>query len=257
MSEFIYQYTDVNAVQSIVKSNRVRATHFKFLNDYSEVLHGIDLILEKIISDKNLNLVLKKSLKMDVYAALDKYDIYVASFTNAGDRLSMWRGYGGYALQFNKSSITIGITIEGTFRSNSVLPCFYTDDFNEVSQPFLYHQIIENYENFYLDGNRDWFSLSVITSAVSIKKKGFYEEEEHRALIVLGSEDEAVIHHRVSNNISIPFIELLLPEGSVTGVVIGPNQDEDRALIGLNSYLKANNLNHIKLYGSEITFRSQ
>ncbi|MCQ8848978.1 DUF2971 domain-containing protein [Alteromonas stellipolaris] len=257
MSDFIYQYTDINAVQSIVKSNRVRATHFKFLNDYSEVLHGIDLILEKVIFDKKLNNELKESIKIDVYSAVDKYDIYVASFTNAGDRLSMWRGYGGYALQFNKSLITLGITIEGTFRSNSVLPCFYTNDFNEINLLHSYPEIIYNYDKFYCNGRKDWFSLSVISSAVSIKNKGFYEEEEHRALIVLGSEDKAVIHHRVSNNISIPFVELILPESSVTGVVIGPNQDKDRAVIGLNSYLKANELEHIKLYGSEITFRIQ
>lgn len=256
MSNSIYQYTDLNAVQSIIKSNRVRATHFKFLNDYSEALHGIDLIIEQLAKDRDLHFVVYQSFKNRVYKVLDGLNIYVASFTDAEDRLSMWRGYGGYAIEFDKSAVTLGITVEGSSRSNNVVPCLYTDDCSKVPQLSGFEALNTLFDKFYDTDKEYILGRMIISNAVGIKNRGFFEEEEHRALIVLGDEDNLPVHHRISSNISVPYIELILPAESILGVMIGPNQDTRKARIGLESYLKANELEYIKVRESEITFRA-
>lgn len=51
----IYQYTDLNAVKNILKTGRLWATHYKYLNDSSEVSRGIEILIDSISDTKNLS----------------------------------------------------------------------------------------------------------------------------------------------------------------------------------------------------------
>ena len=101
--KLIYHYTNINALLSILNGIKVekngtpvltlRATNINYLNDYSE-----GQLLPRVLD------------KMGISIPEQLGDIYITSFSNSFDSLSMWRGYAkdgeGVALCFDKSLLS-------------------------------------------------------------------------------------------------------------------------------------------------------
>jgi hypothetical protein len=134
--EYVYHYTSAEGVMGILKSQCLYATHANFLNDYKEVVEGIELIksstqnikdlcsesMEKYLAAKNdikceltaggilseiqedkIAGILSKSLEGALKNNL-KTDVYITSFTKKRDSLSHWLTYGksnvAYCIKF-------------------------------------------------------------------------------------------------------------------------------------------------------------
>jgi hypothetical protein len=131
--EYIYHYTSAEGVMGILNSKCLYATHAKFLNDYKEVVEGIDLIKSKVLNIEDLcskSLVkyyattkgvtendsilegikneinkinpikfLSDSIKEAVIDNLDA-DVYITSFTKKRDNLSHWLTYGKSSVSY-------------------------------------------------------------------------------------------------------------------------------------------------------------
>jgi hypothetical protein len=92
----LYHYTSMAALLAIVDSGRMRATHFRYLNDRSEVGMMWNLVekrLEERIAAAESNAV---DVLRGVREAVKNRNLtneYVASFSEKGDDLSQWRSY--------------------------------------------------------------------------------------------------------------------------------------------------------------------
>lgn len=93
----IYHYTSINGFFNIISSNELWLTDYMYMNDASEVNHGIDLakqILGEIEVDKKEKEEIVKKWQSEIENKL--YDrICIACFSSERDSLSQWRGYGG------------------------------------------------------------------------------------------------------------------------------------------------------------------
>lgn len=103
LPKILYQYTDLNALKGIITNNELWATHWRYLNDDNE-FKGAFKILKTCIDKKKALKKTKRQTKsylkvlqnlFDQNADIsDYYDVGLCSFSEKGDLLSQWRGYG-------------------------------------------------------------------------------------------------------------------------------------------------------------------
>ena len=92
----IYHYTSLDGFQGIIESEDMWLTESAFLNDSSEIVHGMQLSQEIF---ENLEIdcePIKGYLSNLIHTPVDKLPrINIGCFSNARNNLSQWRGYGG------------------------------------------------------------------------------------------------------------------------------------------------------------------
>lgn len=143
----LYHYTTWDGLSGILNSGNLRATHYKFLNDYSEITLFRDRLVRLILPhvQKQYEELIKRSphakseidkeggltlaVQYDSEAFVDAQyhatgdEIYIASFcgehsdayVNSNGLLSQWRGYGargGYALVFDTKKLEETLWLE-------------------------------------------------------------------------------------------------------------------------------------------------
>jgi hypothetical protein len=101
----LWHYTSHSGFKGIVESKSIYATDLRFLNDRQEFIHARDLALK--LSDAVLDAAgiagpFHETVKNAVGYAFgtgplrpDRLQVMVASFSEAQDQLSQWRGYSG------------------------------------------------------------------------------------------------------------------------------------------------------------------
>jgi hypothetical protein len=153
----LYHYTSDVGLQGIIESDRIWATHVRFLNDYTEFRQAFNevyvealteafreglptdidsmarSVIDGLLSNRNRRSILK--IIEDSGLATDAF---VCSFTtlpqpgpDPGDRLSQWRGYShstqGFSLGFDKVLLENQIALDNPGAKASVLECIYED----------------------------------------------------------------------------------------------------------------------------------
>lgn len=105
----IYHYTDPSALLEIVESQEIWLTDYAYLNDSSEVEHGIALstrVLERFLNGlgvaEGLGLILGAA--RDHISRIEDRRFAVACFSEIDDSLPQWRAYG---------SVAVGIMVGG------------------------------------------------------------------------------------------------------------------------------------------------
>lgn len=108
----IYHYTSLESFQGIVESEDLWLTESAFMNDASEIEHGIALareVFEPIAtSESPIADVLRGLASVTV---VERPRINLACFSSARDSLSQWRGYSGKA-----AGVALGFTPESLMR---------------------------------------------------------------------------------------------------------------------------------------------
>ena len=112
--ETIYHYTSLEGAIGIIESGCLWLSDYSYLNDSSELLHGVQLITE-IIEEIQLSGKYKEADEVleSWKSGLKNIDkrICIASFSKDGDSLCQWRSYGDLALGFD-AAYPIGIVPE-------------------------------------------------------------------------------------------------------------------------------------------------
>ncbi|STX37481.1 Uncharacterised protein [Legionella feeleii] len=81
----LYHYTTFNSLKNILKSRKLRYTHYKNLNDPTEIQFGLELIKESLTKNKFPDYYLQKTKEyFDAYK--DECNTYLSSFL----RLILW-----------------------------------------------------------------------------------------------------------------------------------------------------------------------
>lgn len=114
LPERLFHYTTAMGLKGILDSGRLWATHYRFLNDESEVDYGMFVVkacadsLKAVHHDELTNQFLDIILG-SVNPFDGMVDCYIACFCTEDDLLNQWRDYGGgdggYALGFKTRSI--------------------------------------------------------------------------------------------------------------------------------------------------------
>jgi len=153
----LYHYTSEEGLLGIIENDNMRATHVRFLNDYTEFRQAFkeeyvgaltdafreglpeDLdgtarrVVEGMLSERNRSPILGI-----IEGPTSTYEAFVCSFTalpqsggDPGDRLSQWRGYShasqGFSLGFDKTLLEKQIQFDNAHAKAGILECIYED----------------------------------------------------------------------------------------------------------------------------------
>lgn len=149
--ELIWHYTDQNGLIGVMKSGKVRASNAFYLNDFQEVTHGKNLILNWYdikkagISKTDPLAALYQEFVESIEVSIRISDLvdqpYVSCFSSreGEDLLSQWQAYGkggfGYSLGFNPKEIAENCQDAKLFR---VI-------YDETKQKEIVEQVLEEY----------------------------------------------------------------------------------------------------------------
>ncbi|HDR2890719.1 TPA: DUF2971 domain-containing protein [Enterobacter asburiae] len=234
--ETLCHYTDLTGLTGIIGSGAFWATNLSFLNDKSELLHGLDC------AKKALQLMPQPvhfdEWDQDFTDAIEQLrgqdidDIFTVSFCRNADLLSQWRGYSGKAqgvsLVFEQQELIAmfegfiarentllkqGIYLEKFYLINESVT--YTDpeqtpEFKEKIQAY-----INEYETYKKSigpneaSQSGYIQYMISQVAPFFKHSGFREEEEYRIVIrnLFGNNK---IQFRNNGKTIIPYIPVTL-----------------------------------------------
>lgn len=247
-----YQYTDINAVKSIIETNSIRLTNVKYLNDKAEFHIGLNFLSQAFYSNYIFpnhvslncinsireNFILWNNGISNIHYLIDH--LYVASFSYAPDVLSQWRGYGMYAIEFNQSMLTN----RPNLLPLSFLQCTYTYN-EEEAKKYALNAIsyIVNYvfENWVENGDNSPLMRTmqemIAVYALTFKYPAFREEQEVR-LIFMNYYNDTEIDFRVKNNLLVPYVTVAIQPKDITGVIIGPIENQQLSYSSLDMLCK-------------------
>lgn len=103
--ETLWHYTDIHGLIGMLQTSTIWATSHEFLNDSSEINYSIAMFQEKfhdaLAATETRSMIDALS---ETFAPNHDQSVYISCFSENGDQLSQWRGYGGadsYAIGFN------------------------------------------------------------------------------------------------------------------------------------------------------------
>ncbi|MGE3855275.1 MAG: DUF2971 domain-containing protein [Planctomycetota bacterium] len=255
----LFHYTDTSGLLGILENASIRATHFGFLNDSREVRYGFELAMEQLeaarkdpqppLCEQTIAHVVRSREWMMAKGG-SEFDVYLTSFSEDGDLLSQWRGYGqtgaGYSIGIDPGKLEPGKVPVAPDGKPLFLRLLYDPDeqrqlIRDVLQAILEplkgeSPDVENAEALVTTAagaiNRALFHL-----ALMFKAPGFREEREWRAVTV-----RTLTSIRVSADLRfratadqrlVPYVELDL-RGSggsmpLSRIVCGPRHDYEQA----------------------------
>ncbi len=279
----LYHYTNNNGLLGILSSKEFWSTNCRFMNDYSEMDHGFIIakqVIEDEISNNSNNIIkefLKKFLQMFLRPAWYAFDVYVTSFSENGDLLSQWRGYGesgnGYSIGFNGKSLN-------NLNENVILSKVI---YNLDMQQTMLKEIITNVSNLYLsklddinENNRERFSDEcmillaelLIGKVYSLKNPTFSEEKEWRLIhlsskIIVKDKDEIIenpyseVGFREGSGYLIPYKQVKLTDKKlidIEEIILGPSINFELKRMSIDLLLKKLGYT-VNVNNSEIPYR--
>lgn len=268
-------YTDSAGLLGIVKGRALWATHIKFLNDSREFIHALDIargFLKRMKAQNDVNLVDALLNILDAFPASS----CIISFTEDGDLLSQWRGYcrfGGYSLSFHTSKL-----MEAAAAQNyQLVQCIYDRNEQERLIEALLFDAVNEFPTFEAYGELgpsaneiaranlfafNWFSLKMSRLASVMKDPAFREEREWRLVGPLFNAN-GKMGFRARGALVIPYdvfnLESNVPhafQGVIDRVLVGPNPDQETALLGVQILHNWGDLSDAQIDVSTIPYRT-
>jgi hypothetical protein len=291
-SNIIYHYTDAKGAQGILETQSLWATHYRYLNDFSELI-----IFGKALTSwrqanasqpQHVDLLLKELLEIFIggRGKPPETEAYIVSFCNDdGDRLSQWRAYGrgdGYALGFDRTELE---KLKEKESRINWLDSIYIDDVcygDSEEMPEALKGDLQNciellkarYIDSAIDENVTDDALNEIFNPFvkclsRFKHKGFSEEKEIRLIVFLPNLTaasrvgdgrlEKVIKFHSSQNMLVPYIELF--EGRDTlpikKIKVGPSPYAEMRKRSIQILLKRKGINPDIVSISQIPYRGR
>ena len=203
----LYQYTDVSALQGIIKNNGFWATHFRYLNDKKELDFGLYLVLQfisnngnkysgqctKVFFDEIKDICLNSSSRGEL--PFHGVDIYSISLSSKGDLLSQWRGYGkkyrSVCIGFDVNKLECDVVSGG--RSCILRKIIYNPvDQTNIIEAYMNEacRVLENNENLFMRDNdllietKRQIYTGILATALCFKEKCWEEEDEWRLIML-------------------------------------------------------------------------
>jgi hypothetical protein len=268
----VYHYTDAAGLQGMLRSGKVWATHFAHLNDRRELREGEDLVRDVATSMKGTlpsadeNQLLEEFLRFFdkmAFTAIAK-DVYVSSFSEAGDDLSQWRAYGGrgggycVGLKFHVASEDqnkqaedrgLGQTMRKVRYDRDAASAEIRKDLGEAFHAIrTYGRTFQGRAELVMEIYKRGMVIAYMRAAKMapvFKHESFKAEQEWRLIATLGrGTDPSLVCIRSSPHGVVPYLELDLEPGKprpieLETIIVGPTQDPDRGVHATKLFLRS------------------
>jgi Protein of unknown function (DUF2971) len=290
LPEILYHYTDAAGLKGIVEGGVMRATHLAFMNDASEYLHAVSLLLENVRLEKTRT---ADPLRLGVLGEMEKWiegtrpedttPYFVACFSAQENSLNQWRAYGrgegGFSIGFDVSMLDAQAT-----RQNCILsPAIYDrDEQAMLIRDFLawvlneYPRVASRHAGGEQDEHRSAWTHVILWMAAAVapmmKNPAFAEEEEWRLIHLLQSKASVRFFPKLTG--LVPFVELRLgtPQSGAPDQIAllgrslperlpikvlwsGPGRATETSLLAGRTLLEQFGYDGVKLAASKIPYR--
>lgn len=241
MQNNLFHYTDALAVKSIIEKQELWLSDIRFLNDSQEMNDGVRYIVDALNSelpDVGLDVgsmisardYLNDAFDDHVSFGIDQEPTFVCSFSEAGNQLSQWRAYGGYAIEFDRKLIEEALEL---------FSCIYDEGRKKFTASEMVREAIRSvasdlvkYGELKSDG---LLSLSMLVRTASVfKDQSFYEEQEVRCAIDV-SLPNSELKFRSKGGILIPYVSLRFPFAAIKSIHVGPMRDQELAYTSMKA----------------------
>lgn len=174
----LWHYTNYDSFKKIVESNEIRFTLTSCLNDSTEFVHGVNVLIDEIQNTPKYNQRFKNHLVNGINNFSRDTQVFVFSLCMKKDYLPLWMCYGdhGYGLSIKLKREAFGQigTDENMFLTNIIYE--ENEIRREVQDEFI--ELVEN-EDFEAVNNS---ILNILPLAFILKNNDFSFEEEARYL---------------------------------------------------------------------------
>lgn len=247
----LFHYTDVQAVQSILLNQKLWLTDLRFMNDSTELQHGIEFFKEALKHQPYglfYNAAHAAPAIDYVRDSLSRYEdaerqdepVFAMSFSEVDDLLSQWRGYGGYSIAFDRERLEE--------RGLNLKSCMY-DDASKAGHAMsdLSRAVSAISNSMATDDGRGYITAidevtKLIERAATFKDAGFAEEREVR--LISDSDSEKKVKFRTRQGILIPYIEIDIPREAIVGIRVGPIRNQDLASLSMQMFAQQMESDH-------------
>ena len=274
----LYHYTDAKGLHGILKSKKLWASSYQFLNDATEFEYAFDLIKDVYPQeDSNPSKGPMSYFRIAEMIRKEKDNyisdcLFVVSFSKQDDLLGQWQAYAGpysgYSLGFRSSKLD-------AHENAKLVECNYDkrkqlEDIKnligkhseEISE--FYELSSESVKQNKRNGLNEFISQRVDASkkmlwlAKSFKNSSFRHEEEWRLVVGPLPEDSEKICYRPTKRTVIPYTEIDFNSAGlpIERIVVGPGPHQKRSATSLKQMLKNFGFKNVEVSQSEIPYRN-
>ncbi|MEN5264806.1 DUF2971 domain-containing protein [Stenotrophomonas sp. TWI587] len=241
----LFHYTDVSAVQSILRNRKLWLTDLRFMNDSTELLHGIEF-LQAALKQQPYGLFYDRRYAEEAVeylaSSLSEYEdaarledpVFAMSFSEKDDLLSQWRGYGGYSVCFNREYLqdcdlklsscvyTKASKLERALRATSEAGAKVSECMGRNGGCLDLESIDQ--------------LVALVELAATFKDAGFEEEREVRMIV---RPDTSEIKYRPRNGMLVPYVEIEIPAEAIEGVHVGPVREQALSTVSMKMFMNS------------------
>lgn len=279
----LYQYTSAAGLKGIFDSQQMWFTDYRFLNDPSELSHGMDMACDMLLDaqsglDNHACLFLKCAADMFQGKNLDaRLAFFVASFSRARDDLGQWRAYGdngrGFAVGFAPRMFSIKDERNPSPDENAFLGSVVYEmgdvlsrhrlAIDKATDIFLTHASLmtnkATEDAFIQEFSRHLIASPLIWNALTSKHPAYAHEQEVR-LLMTGTTDNLTpfIKTRSRGSDIVPYIPHpwnVREPGAIVEVLVGPAAPPG-AEDAIRSMLATYGLKNVEIGRSDIPYRA-
>ncbi|WP_198160228.1 DUF2971 domain-containing protein [Photobacterium sp. J15] len=281
--DVLYHYTNTNGLLGILSSSRLWATHYKFLNDESEITYALG-IFEKLVKEKFetiTNPIVVTFLERVLQTANPfegMFDCYITCFCEGGDLLAQWRSYtdngGGYSIGVNSKELGMRSIVEHPSQELYLRKVTYCP----ITQEKLLRDVIDKTVSI-LDKNTSGMTVNdansyiamccghlrseIVEYIISFKHPAFESEQEWRLCHIVATHEESEIEFRSGPYGLTPYVSIdPSPMAGVNAnklpiveVKFGPTTNPYGAEFGLRKLLKSKGYAFADITGSNLPVR--
>lgn len=263
----LYHYCDATAFESIIQTNKLWLSPFRYSNDSEEGIRA-----QKLLFQLAQRYGLSKEQITQFREALDSlptfHDCYGLCLSEDGDLLSQWRGYAadgaGFAIGFSPERLRElpPSNADNNAAKQMIGPVLHQVAYDEETQIREMTPWFESMQELIRASTRpspeqqmsDMATIPRLPRYVSagwelsselfknwdhlymIKGKAFCEEREWRLVVTAVQRNDVPFHFRAGRGMVIPFLEYLMPERSkylspISHVYLGPKNRTPRYIV--------------------------
>jgi hypothetical protein len=266
LPDSLTHYTTLQGFMGIIEAKGFWASNASFLNDRSELVHGLNGAeqaiseLEDVIGDEfhqHLPTVINE-IKTGALPAT-----YVTCFCEHEDLLSQWRGYGGseqgISIQFRRAALEKGLAKSQAKLAKVIYSDLSTKKKVRSALAGELKDLLE-WENT-LGGQTVEERKAGVFDVVSqllprFKHYGFRDEREWRFVVQRSGDDDA-LQFRAKGTVIAPYIVMTVPGARlpIKSITVGPGREMDLTAASIRLYLKQRGYT-VPVNLSRVPFRS-
>ncbi len=273
----LYHYTTGNSLIQILTNRCILASHYKYLNDRSELIYVLEVVDRWLASVTDpVERALAEAIRGKFNESLSDLSLepFVTCFSRDGDSLSQWRAYAddgsGYAIGLDPNLLPDYYLVPPEFdgywlSKDNMVPVTYSHDlhstlFMEGIREML--QFIRELDSRSRDDGFRWMNNLLMTFGPQIKNPKFSEEQEWRFWIWHWRDKHEPagrkLHFRASPFGVVPAMRLNIAHGEVNPIreiVVGPKLDLTTARYGLHCLLEQSGFSGVTIRKSDASYR--